>query len=131
MARSLNQVILLGNVGRDAEVRQAGSSSVVEFPVATTRRWKDQASGEFKEETDWHRIVLWRGDAIAQYLTKGSRVCVTGRIRNRSFDDKDGNKKFVTEIIADDVVLCDRPAGKDGGVNKPQDNAPNLDDVPF
>lgn len=104
--RSVNKVILLGNLGRDAETRFTPSGvSVSRFSVATSRRWKDQQSGEWKEETDWHNISLWRAENLAQYLTKGKQVYVEGRLQTRSYEDKDGKKVYATEVVADDVIL--------------------------
>jgi len=106
MARSVNKVILVGNLGKDAETRFTPQGTArTTFSVATTRRWKDQQTGEWKEETDWHNIVLWRQENLANYLTKGKQVYIEGRIRTRSYDDKDGNKRYITEIIADDLIL--------------------------
>ncbi len=105
-SRSINKVILVGHLGKDAETRfTTGGQSVTNFSVATSRRWKDQQTGDWKEETDWHNVVLWRAENLANYLTKGKQVYVEGRLRTRSYDDKDGNKRYVTEVMADDVLL--------------------------
>jgi single-strand DNA-binding protein len=105
-SRSVNKVILIGNLGRDAETRfTAGGAARTTFTLATSRRWKDQQTGEWKEETDWHNVVLWRRENVANYLLKGQQVYVEGRIQTRAYDDKDGNKRYVTEIVADDVIL--------------------------
>src|SRR5438270_10267792 len=105
-SRSVNKVILIGHLGRDAETSFTASQvSVTKFSVATSRRWKDQQSGEWKEETDWSRVVLWRGENVAPYLTKGKQVYVEGRLQTRSYDDKDGKKVWATDVIADDVIL--------------------------
>ncbi len=105
-SRSVNKVILLGNLGRDAETSYTASqTAVTKFSVATSRRWKDQQSGEWKEETNWSNIILWRGENVAPYLTKGTKVYVEGRLQTRSYEDKDGKKVWVTEVIADDVIL--------------------------
>ena len=105
-SRSVNKVILIGNLGRDAETTYTPSqTAVTKFSVATSRRWKDQQSGEWKEETDWTRVVLWRGENVAPYLTKGTQVYVEGRLQTRSYDDKDGKKVWTTEVIAEDVIL--------------------------
>ena len=105
-SRSVNKVILVGNLGRDAETKFTGSQIArTTFSVATSRRWKDQQTGEWREETDWHNIVLWRQENLANYLTKGKQVYVEGRLQTRSYDDRDGNKRYVTEVVADDVVL--------------------------
>jgi single-strand DNA-binding protein len=105
-SRSVNKVILLGHLGKDAETRFTPSgAAVTNFTLATSRRWKDQQTGEWKEETDWHNIVLWRAENLANFLTKGKQVYVEGRLRTRSYDDKDGNKRYVTEVMAEDVLL--------------------------
>jgi single-strand DNA-binding protein len=106
-SRSVNKVILIGNLGRDAETRfTANGTARTTFPVATSRRWKDQQTGEWREETDWHNVVLWRQENVAGYLTKGRQVYVEGRLQTRSYEDKkDGRKLYITEIVADDVIL--------------------------
>jgi len=105
-SRSVNKVILIGHLGRDAETKFTPSQvSVTKFSVATNRRWKDQASGEWKEETDWSNVVLWRNENLGQYLTKGKQVYVEGRLSTRSYEDKDGKKVWTTEVVADDVIL--------------------------
>ncbi|MBI2688729.1 MAG: single-stranded DNA-binding protein [Acidobacteria bacterium] len=105
-SRSVNKVILVGHLGKDAETKFTPSgASVTRFSVATSRRWKDQQSNEWKEETDWHNISLWRSENLAQYLTKGKQVYVEGRLQTRSYEDKDGQKKYATEVVADDVIL--------------------------
>lgn len=105
-SRSVNKVILLGNLGRDAETKfTPGGAAKTTFSVATGRRWKDQQSGEWKEETDWHNIVLWRSENLANYLTKGQKVYVEGRLHTRTYDDKDGKKMYMTEVVAEEVIL--------------------------
>ena len=105
-SRSVNKVILIGHLGRDAETAYTASQvAVTKFSVATNRRWKDQATGEWKEETDWSRVVLWRGENVAPYLTKGTQVYVEGRLQTRSYDDKDGKKVWATDVVADEVIL--------------------------
>ena len=104
--RSVNKVILIGHLGRDAETSFTASQiSVTKFSVATNRRWKDQQTGEWKEETDWSNVVLWRAENVAPYLTKGKQVYVEGRLQTRSYDDKDGKKVWRTEVVADEVIL--------------------------
>lgn len=105
-SRSVNKVILLGHLGKDAETKfTTGGAARTTFSVATNRRWKDQATGEWKEETDWHLIVLWRQENVATYLTKGKQVYVEGRLQTHSYDDKDGKKVYRTEVIADELIL--------------------------
>jgi len=109
----VNKVVVLGHLGRDAETKFTASGvAVTKFSVATSRRWKDSQSNEWKEETDWHNIVLWRSENLASYLTKGKQVYVEGRLQTRSFDYRDGVKRSVTEIVADGVILL---GGQQGG----------------
>src|SRR5450432_3381020 len=108
-SRSVNKVILIGNLGRDAETKFTPSGvAMTRFAVATSRRWKDQQTGEWKEETDWTNVVVWRSENVGQYLTKGKQVYVEGRLQTRSYEDKDGQKKYSTEVVADEVMLLGR-----------------------
>lgn len=105
-SRSVNKVILIGNLGRDAETAFTASQvAVVKFSVATSRRWKDQATGDWKEETNWSNVVFWRGENVAPYLLKGTQVYVEGRLQTRSYDDKDGKKVWATDVVAEEVIL--------------------------
>jgi single-strand DNA-binding protein len=105
-SRSVNKVILVGNLGRDAETKFTPSgASVTKFAIATTRSWKDQQSNEWKEETNWTNVVVWRQENLANYLTKGKQVYVEGRLQTRTYDDKDGKKVYATEVVAEDVIL--------------------------
>lgn len=105
-SRSVNKVVLLGHLGRDAETAYTASqTAVTKFSVATSRRWKDQQSGEWKEDTNWTNVVLWKAENLAPYLTKGKQVYVEGRLQTRSYDDKDGKKVYATEVVAEDVIL--------------------------
>lgn len=114
--RSVNKVILVGHLGRDAETKfTPGGAAVTRFSVATNRRWKDKDSGEWKEETDWSNVVLWRSENLANYLTKGKQVYVEGRLQTRSYEDKDGKKVYTTEVVADDVILLSGQGGGGGG----------------
>ena len=115
-SRSVNKVILVGHLGRDAETKfTPGGAAVTKFSVATNRRWKDQQSGEWKEETDWSNVVLWRSENLAQYLLKGKQVYVEGRLQTRSYEDKDGKKVYATDVVADDVILL---GGQGGGAGR-------------
>jgi single-strand DNA-binding protein len=121
-SRSVNKVILIGHLGRDAETRfTTGGAAKTTFSVATNRRWKDQQTGEFKEETDWHNIVLWRMENVATYLTKGTQVYIEGRLQTRTYDDKDGKKVYFTEVIGDNVVLL---GGRGADVATSEEGAP-------
>jgi single-strand DNA-binding protein len=105
-SRSVNKAILIGHLGRDAETKFTQSGvAMTRFSVATNRRWKDQQTGEWKEETDWVNVVLWRQENLGQYLLKGKQVYVEGRIQTRSYEDKDKKKVYSTEVVADDVIL--------------------------
>jgi single-strand DNA-binding protein len=105
-SRSVNKVILVGNLGKDAETRFTPSGAArTTFSIATSRRWKDQQTGEWKEETDWHNVVVWRQENLANYLTKGKQIYVEGRLQTRSYEDKDGRKVYTTEVVAEDVIL--------------------------
>jgi single-strand DNA-binding protein len=114
-SRSLNKVMLIGNLGKDAETRFTPSgTAVTNFTVATSRRWKDQQSGEWKDETDWHDVVLWKSENVSQYLLKGKQVFVEGRLQTRSWEDQNGNKRYRTEVVADNLILL-RGGGAEGG----------------
>jgi len=105
-SRSVNKVILLGNLGKDAETKYTPSGTAVSnFTLATNRRWKDQQTGEWKEETEWHRCVLWRSENRANYLTKGTNVYIEGRLQTRSYEDKEGQKRYTTEIVCEELIL--------------------------
>jgi single-strand DNA-binding protein len=118
-SRSVNKVILLGHLGRDAETRYTPQGvPVSNFTLATNRRWKDQQTGEWKEETDWHTVVVWRAENLAPHLQKGKQVYIEGRLQTRSWEDKDGNKRYTTEVIADAssiILLGGRGEGGGGG----------------
>lgn len=118
-SRSVNKVILLGHLGKDAETKFTPSgTSVTNFTLATNRRWKDQQTGEWKEETDWHRVVLWRSENISNYLLKGKQVYIEGRLQTRSYDNKEGQKVYVTEVVADDVILLSSQRGEGMGASE-------------
>jgi single-strand DNA-binding protein len=123
-SRSVNKVILIGHLGKDAETRFTPSGVArTTFTLATNRRWKDQQTGEWKEETDWHSIVLWRQENVANYLTKGKQVFVEGRLQTRNYEDKDGRKVYVTEVVAEDVLLLGG-RGEGSGAEQPPASAP-------
>jgi single-strand DNA-binding protein len=114
-SRSVNKVILIGHLGRDAETKFTPSgAAATRFSVATSRRWQDKQSGEWKEDTNWTNVVLWRSENLANYLLKGKQVYVEGRLQTRSYDDKDGKKVYATEVIADEVLLLGGRGEGDG-----------------
>lgn len=124
-SRSVNKVILVGNLGKDAETKFTPSgAAVTKFSVATTRSWKDGQSNEWKEETNWTNIVVWRQENLATYLTKGKQVYVEGRLQTRSYDDKDGKKVYTTEVVADDVILLGGRGGEGGGAGGGYEGGP-------
>jgi single-strand DNA-binding protein len=139
----INKVIIVGNLGGDPEVRYTPSgSAVANFNVATSESWKDKNTGEKKERTEWHRIVVWGklGELCGEYLSKGRQVYVEGRLQTRSYDDKDGVKRYMTEIIATDVqFLGSKESGgsRSGGGAPPRESIggqgppPSDDDIPF
>jgi single-strand DNA-binding protein len=121
MARGVNKVILVGNLGKDPETSYTPSGqSVTKFTMATSRSYKDK-SGELKEETEWHNIVAWgrTGEICQQYLTKGNQAYVEGRIQSRTWEDKEGKKRYNTDIVADNIVLLGG-RGDGGGGGEPQ-----------
>ena len=105
---SINKVLLLGNLGRDPELRSTPKgNSVLNFPMATSRRWKDRETEEVHDETDWHRIVVWgrQAEVLSEYLEKGSQVHVEGRLQTRSWSDNDGAKRYTTEVVASRIQM--------------------------
>jgi single-strand DNA-binding protein len=105
-SRSVNKVFLIGNLGRDAETRFTPSGvACTRFSVATTRSWKDQQSDEWKEETNWTNVTAWRKENLANYLTKGKQVHIEGRLQSGSYNDQEGRKVYVTEVVAEDIIL--------------------------
>jgi single-strand DNA-binding protein len=106
---SVNKVILVGRVGKPAEVRTAGESKVASFSLATTEKYKDSKTGEWKENTEWHNIVCWRNTAelAEKYVQKGMQLYIEGKLRTRSWD-KDGEKRYVTEIVAEVLQFLEK-----------------------
>lgn len=142
---SVNKVILVGNVGKDPEVKHLENDlSFAKFPLATSERFKTK-SGDRAERTEWHNVVVWRGLAkVAEdYVKKGTQLYVEGRIQNRKYQDKDGNDRYITEIVADNFQMLGRKGsdGSDQGVQNPasvkESDAPNYvegpadEDLPF
>lgn len=143
---SLNRVTLIGNLGQDPEKRfTPGGQAVATFSVATSERWKDK-SGQPQERTEWHKVVVWgqQAENCSQYLSKGRQVCVEGRLQTRQWEDKEGNKRTTTEIVAQRVLFIGSPTGS-GTAGKerttyqePSSDIPTFetggggpDDVPF
>lgn len=125
---SLNKVLLIGNVGKDPEVRHLqGGASVATITLATSERYKDR-SGESREITEWHTVIAWRqlADLAENFIRKGSQIYVEGRIRSRSWDDQNGQKRYVTEIQADSIQLLGRRG--DNPSNQQQGSRPQQQD---
>ncbi|MFC1586643.1 single-stranded DNA-binding protein [Fibrobacterota bacterium] len=130
MSGSLNKVMIIGNLGRDPEIRSTPSGAKVSnFSVATNESYTDK-SGQKVERTEWHRIVMWRGlaDIAEKYLRKGSTVYVEGKLQTRSWDDQNGQRRYTTEIIADQMTMLGGRAREGQGMqeNYPVDNPPNT-----
>jgi single-strand DNA-binding protein len=123
MAGSVNKVILVGNLGKDPEVRRMTSGEpVVSFSLATSESWRDKASGERKEKTEWHRVVIFNknlAEVAEKYLRKGSKVYVEGALQTRKWTDKDGQEKYTTEIVLQnfrgELTMLDTRGGEGGG----------------
>jgi single-strand DNA-binding protein len=119
MAEGLNRVILIGNLGQDPELRYTQSGQgVLSLRMATTESYFDSTTKERKERTEWHSVTVWgkRGEALNKILSKGSRICIEGRLQTRSWEDKSGNKRYTTEVNANNVVLLGgRGEGGGGG----------------
>ncbi len=144
MARGINKVIIVGNLGQDPETRYMPSgSAVTNFTVATNESWKDKQTGEQKDRTEWHRVAMFGrlAEVAAEYLRKGSQVYIEGKLRTRKWPDRDGKDRYTTEIIADEMQML---GGRGGGGSAPMstDSAPASappqppaddfdDDIPF
>ena len=155
MARGINKVILIGNLGNDPDVRYtSGGSPIANISLATSESWRDKETGDQQERTEWHRIVFFGrlAEIVSEYLRKGSKVYVEGRLQTRKWQDRDGNDRYTTEIVANEMQMLDgrggageesvRPSGqarRQAGANAPaqQENAPADggefvdDDIPF
>jgi single-strand DNA-binding protein len=144
---SVNKVILVGNLGRDAELRYTpGGAAVATLNLATTEVWNDR-NNQRQEKTEWHRVILWgkQAESLQEYLTKGKQIYVEGRLQTRQWDDKDGNKRYTTEVKADRITLLGGraggagPGGTDrgassmggGGHDEPPMEPITEDDIPF
>jgi single-strand DNA-binding protein len=126
---SVNKVLLVGNLGKDPELRYTASgTAVANFSLATTERYKDR-EGQSQEKTEWHNIVAWRqlAEKCGKYLQKGKQVYIEGRIQTRSYDDKDGNKRYVTEIVADQMRMLGRAGDENSGGGGAQRREPRQE----
>ena len=118
MARGINKVIIVGNLGQDPETRYMPSgAAVTNFTVATNESWKDKQTGEQKDRTEWHRVAMFNrlAEIAAEYLRKGSQVYIEGKLRTRKWQGQDGNDRYTTEIIADEMQMLGGRGGSGGG----------------
>src|SRR6202008_1430105 len=126
MARGINKVILVGNLGADPETRAMPSgTTVANIRLATSESWKDKQTGEQQERTEWHRVALFgrRGEIAAEYLKKGSQVYIEGSIRTRKWQDKEGKERYTTEIIADQMQMLGGRGGGGGASSEPRSSS--------
>ena len=146
MARGVNKVILIGNLGNDPDVRYtAGGAAVANISLATAESWRDKDSGEMQERTEWHRVVFFGrlAEIVNEYLKKGSQIYVEGRLQTRKWQDKEGNDKYTTEIVANEMQMLggrgggggsqnqEPPAAKTSGAPPKKVNDDFDDDIPF
>lgn len=148
MSRSLNRCTFIGKLGRDAETKDVGGSTMTSFSIACDRSWKDKTSGEWKKETDWINLKYWNAGVVAGYLVKGKEIYVEGRMQVRSYENKEGAKVWATDVICEQVILLgggdrtgeavSQPRGRSAPVGKNDSlgvSAGDLDDwgdpVPF
>jgi single-strand DNA-binding protein len=116
MSGSVNKVILIGNLGKDPEVKRFENGAVIaSFSIATSESYVDKQSGEKKEITDWHDVVLWRGlaEVAEKYLHKGTKIYVEGKLKKRSWQDKEGNTRYSTEVVGDEMTILSRQENKE------------------
>jgi len=139
----VNKVILLGNLGKDPEVRHLeNGTAVANFSLATSESYKDRNSGEKKTITEWHNVVAWRGlaEVAEKYLKKGDQVYIEGKIRTRQWEDKDGNKRYTTEIVIDNMTMLggrgqakeqNQDSNQEGQIDTAVPANDESDDLPF
>ncbi len=129
MARGINKVILIGNLGNDPEVRyMPDGGAVANITVATSEQWKDKQTGEQQERTEWHRVVMFRrlGEIAGEYLKKGSKVYIEGKLQTRKWQDQNGNDRYTTEIVASEMQMLDsRGSGGGSGFSQPPAQNPS------
>ena len=136
MSKSINMVILLGHVGKDPELRYTSSGkAVASFSLATSEEWKD-GDGQKQSKTEWHNIIVWQklAEIVGEYVKKGSHVEVVGKLTHRSYDDKNGVKRYVTEVVMDNLVMLDTKGDRTSAA-PPEEPAAGksekADDLPF
>ena len=151
MAKGINKVILIGNLGQDPDVRyMPNGNAVANVTLATSDSWKDKNTGETQERTEWHRVVFFRrlGEIVGEYCKKGSKIYVEGRLQTRKWQDKNGQDRYTTEIVADQMQMLDSRGGggsasfnQNAGTSAQNSSAPSSpapapdadfdDDIPF
>ena len=130
----MNKIMLIGNLGRDPELNYTPSgTAVTKFSMAVSRRWRDKQSGELRDETTWFNIVAWNqlAETCNQYLHKGSKIFLEGRMTSRKYTDKDGNERTAWEVIANDMQMLDRKGQGQGGSSGSGYDDMNSEDLPF
>ena len=133
MARGVNKVILVGNLGKDPEVRyMPNGNAVANITLATSESWKDKTTGEQQEKTEWHRIVMFRrlGEIAGEYLKKGSKVYIEGKLQTRKWQDNSGNDRYTTEIVADQMQMLDSRGGSSASFSGESKSAPAMAPAP-
>ena len=133
MARGVNKVILVGNLGKDPEVRyMPNGNAVANITLATSESWKDKTSGEQQEKTEWHRVVMFRrlGEIAGEYLKKGSQVYIEGKLQTRKWQDNSGNDRYTTEIVADQMQMLDSRGGSSANFSDESKSAPAMAPAP-
>ncbi len=132
MARGVNKVILIGNLGADPEIRHTqGGNAVANLSLATSESWRDKTTGETRENTEWHRVVMFGrlGEIAGEYLKKGSKVYVEGRLQTRKWQDRDGNDRYTTEIVGNEMQMLDSRGGSSFD-DAPSQTPPAMDTPP-
>lgn len=128
MARGVNKVILIGNLGQDPEVKyMPNGNAVANITVATSESWKDKNTGEQVDKTEWHRVVFFRrlAEIVGEYLKKGSKIYIEGKLQTRKWQDKNGADHWTTEVIASEMQMLDARGGGSSDFNQGQDSAPS------
>ena len=138
---SVNKALIIGNLGQDPEIKYTQSGSpVANLSVATSERWKDKNTGEQKEQTEWHRVVVFGrlAEIAEQYLKKGSKIFIEGKIQTRDWEDAEGNKKYTTEAVAREMTMLDSRASTDSSASSSDNSAKDAakddnfeEDIPF
>ncbi|MFT5451278.1 MAG: single-strand DNA-binding protein [Enterobacterales bacterium] len=128
-SRGVNKVILVGNLGQDPDVKyMPNGDAVVNVTLATSETWKDKATGENREKAEWHRVVMFRrlGEIAGEYLRKGSKVYIEGKLQTRKWQGQDGTDRYTTEIVANEMQMLDSKGGKDSGGAAPNYSKPTA-----